>query len=164
MKKIILIGFAACYKTSVGQLLADKLGCNVVDTDDEIERMENKSVQQIFETHGEAYFRERESQLLATLQADNVVVACGGGCVLSPVFAEFIRDSIVIRLTASVETVHARLGTTSRPLFDGLTVEELSNYMQTRAPLYERYCSITIATDNKTPEQVAEQILQCLPQ
>lgn len=158
MKKIVLIGFAASYKTSVGKLLADKLGCNFVDTDEQIENMCGMSVQQIFEMHGEAYFREQETKLLATLNANNTVVACGGGCVLSPVFVEFTRESNVVYLTASAETVRARLGATPRPLFDGLTIAELSDYMQARAPLYERYCNTTISTDNKTSEQVADEI------
>ena len=158
MKKIILIGFAACYKSSVGKLLADKFKCEFVDTDAEIERIENMSVQQIFEAHGEQYFRERESELLSTLKNGNMVVACGGGCVLSPVFAEFARDSIVVCLTASAETIHARLGAIPRPLFDGLTVQELSRYIQTRAPLYSKYSDITLSTDGKTSNQVAEEI------
>ena len=162
MKKIVLTGFAACYKTSVGKILADRLGCDFVDTDVQIENICGATVQQIFETQGEAYFRERESQLLATLSAENTVVACGGGCVLSPVFAEFTRNSIVICLTASVETVRARLGTTPRPLFDRLTVDELSHYMQTRAPLYEKYADITISTDGKTSVQVAEEVYRKL--
>lgn len=162
MKKVILIGFAACYKTSVGSLLASRLGCAFVDTDKEIERLCNKSVQQIFETNGEEYFRERESQLLRMLNSENTVVACGGGSVLSPDFDTFSKDSIVICLTASAQTVYSRLGGVCRPLFDGLTVEQLHNYMQKRAPLYNKYAQSIFSTDNKTPEQVTEQILDCM--
>ena len=162
MKKIILIGFAACYKSSVGKLLADMLNCAFVDTDMEIERISGKSVQQIFDTQGENAFRQMESQLLRTLTKDNTVVACGGGSVLSPYFDEFAKDSIVVCLTASAETVLSRLGNASRPLFDGLTVDELRFYMQQRAPLYSKYGQAVFATDEKTPEQVAEQIYNFL--
>ncbi|MCH5153226.1 MAG: shikimate kinase [Clostridiales bacterium] len=162
MKKIVLIGFAACYKSTVGRLLADRLSCAFVDTDAEIERACNKTVQQIFETHGEAFFREEESKLLRTLTQDNAVVACGGGVVLSQGFSLFAQGSIVICLTASAETVHSRLGGVARPLFDGLTVRQLDSYIQSRAPLYAKYADVTIPTDRKTPEQLAQQIYNWL--
>ena len=162
MKKIVLIGFAACFKTSVGKLLADRLGFAFVDTDSEIERLENMSVQQIFERYGEPYFRKRESELLRTLPMDNTVVACGGGSVLSSDFDECVRNAIVIDLTACAETVHARLGAVPRPLFDGLTVDELRIYMQKRAPLYAKYANAVFPTDGKSAEQVAEQVMDYL--
>ena len=165
MKKILLIGFAACYKSAVGRLVADMLNCTYIDTDLAIERNCNMSVQQIFEQHGEAYFRQKESQLLATLNCDNTVVACGGGSVLAPNFNEFARDSIVICLTASAETIYSRLGgEVVRPLFDGLSLDELRGYIDSRAPLYCKYAHVTFSTDGKTPEQVAQQVcnfLQC---
>ena len=158
MKKVVLIGFAACYKSTVGKLLSDKLGCSFVDTDEEIERAANMSVLQIFEKYGEKYFRERENELLSVLQCDNSIVACGGGSVLASCFDAFVQDSVVICLTASAETIRARLGKTPRPLFDGLTVEELRSYVQKRAQLYAKYAHATFPTDGKTSEQVAEQI------
>lgn len=164
MKKIVLIGFSACYKSTVGQLLADMLNCAFLDTDKEIERSQNLSVQQIFDTHGEQYFRALESLLLNTLNADDTVVACGGGSVLSSGFGEFARDSIVVWLTAQPETVHARLGKQARPLFDGLSKDALCSYMQQRAPLYAKYAHISISTDNKTSQQVAEQVFNWLLQ
>ena len=158
MKKIVLIGFAACYKSTVGKILADRLGCTFVDTDDEIERDCSMSVQQIFESYGEWYFRERESELLQTLNSDNTVVACGGGSVLSRNFDAFAKDSVVIHLTASANTVRARLGAVHRPLFDALSTEELNIYMRKRSTLYAKYAQAVFSTDGKTSEQVAEQI------
>ena len=158
MKKVILIGFAASYKTAVGKILANMLNCAFVDTDAEIERQCNMSVQQIFDTRGEKYFREKESELLRSLKGDGTVISCGGGAVLSPNFATFVQDSAVICLTASAETVHARLDGISRPLFDGLTVQKLSDCMQKRAPLYAQYAQAFFPTDGSSPEQVAEQV------
>ena len=159
--RIVLIGFAACYKTSVGKLLADMLGCEFLDTDAEIERRCNSSVQQIFETQGEEYFRTMENELLTTLKA-NSVVACGGGSVLAPNFEKLACNSVVICLTATAETVCSRLGTVARPLFDGLTVDQLQGYMSRRASLYAKFAHLTFPTDGKTPEQVAEQIYAAL--
>ena len=162
MKKIVLIGFAACYKTSVGRLLSDRLKCDFVDTDQEIERICNRSVQQIFEEKGEQYFRQKESELLRALKANNTVVACGGGAVLSAEFDSFARDSVVICLTAQTETVRARLGSVARPLYDGRNAQELNSLMQQRAPLYAKYANVEFATDGKTSEQVTNQIYEWL--
>ena len=162
MKKIVLIGFAACYKSTVGKLLADRLNFAFVDTDEEIARIENMSIRQIFETQGESYFRQRETDVLCAIQTYNTVVACGGGSVLSSTFSEFIRDSIVICLTATAETVLARLGEVERPLFDGLTVEQLRGIICERAPLYNKYADAVFNTDGKTSQQVFEQIYRYL--
>ena len=162
MKNIVIIGFATCYKTTVGRLLATRIGCDCIDTDSEIERIRNKSVQQIFETNGEGYFRQAENELLQQLVKLNkstcTVVSCGGGTVLSPNFPLLATGNMVVCLTATAETVHSRLDGATRPLFDGLTVDQLQEYLQQRAPLYAKYADITISTDNKTPQQVAEEV------
>ena len=153
-----MIGFAACYKSTVGELLAKMLNYTFVDTDAEIENICNASVQQIFDTQGEAYFRQKESDLLLTLNARDTVVACGGGSVMADSFAEFARDGIVVWLTASAKTVLSRLGGTPRPLFDRLTVGQLDSFMQHRIPLYAKHAHVEFSTDGKTPETIAEQI------
>ena len=164
MKKIILIGFAACYKTTAGKLLADKLNFAFVDTDEQIEKACGMSVQQIFDKHGEPYFRKVENELLLEVNNDienkqtDTVVACGGGSVLSCNFDRLARDGVVIWLTAKAETVHARLGEVARPLFDGLTVRELNSRMQMRAPIYNKLAQMIVETDGKTPAEIAEQI------
>ncbi|MCH5157323.1 MAG: shikimate kinase [Clostridiales bacterium] len=161
-KRIVLIGFATGYKTSVGKLLASRLNCAFVDTDAQIENTLASSVQQIFETYGEEYFRQAESKLLRQLNEDNIVVACGGGSVLADGFDEFARDSIVIWLTVEAATVRSRLGNTQRPLFDKLTVEELEAYINKRAPLYAKYASVKFSTDGKTPQEVTAQVYDWL--
>ena len=162
MKKIILIGFAACYKSHVGKLLADKLNCAFVDTDREIECRCGMTVRQIFETMGEGYFRAMENALLLTLNDNNTVVACGGGSVMSHNFDNFAYGGTVVCLTATAETVHSRLGDGSRPLFDGITVEQLNSFMQQRALLYAKYANATFDTDGKTSQQVADQVYEWL--
>ncbi|MCH5152025.1 MAG: shikimate kinase [Clostridiales bacterium] len=158
MKKIILIGFACCGKSTVGKILANRLNCAFVDTDREIAKRSNLTVEQIFGCYGENYFREKENQLLKTLVDGNTVVACGGGSVLADSFNAFSADGTVVWLTATAQTVRDRLGDVPRPLFDRLTVEQLNEYMLRRNPIYEKYAHIKFATDCKTPEQVAEEI------
>ena len=161
--KIVLIGFAACYKTTVGKLLADNLGCSFVDTDAEIERASGLTIQQIFDIHGEEYFRKLEREQLVNLtNCCNAVISCGGGSVLADNFDEFARDSLVVWLTATAETVRARLGAGTRPLFDKLTTKQLDVYIRNRAPLYKQYVQVEISTDGKTPEQVTQEVLMYL--
>ena len=160
MKKIVLIGFATSGKSTVGKLLAKKIGAEFVDTDVEIQRQCKLTVQQIFDNFGEEYFRQKENQLLLSLAGkQNIVVACGGGSVLADSFSQFAKDSVVIWLTASATTVKSRLGDIPRPLFDGLTEQQLEDFINSRAPLYERYAKVSVRTDGLTPEQIAEKIL-----
>lgn len=159
MKKIVLIGFATSYKSSVGKLLADKLNAKFVDTDVEIERYCKLSIQQIFDSYGEPYFREIENQILSNIvKRQNIVVACGGGSVLAKSFEQLAKNSVVIWLNVTAETVMSRLGGTPRPLFDGLNERELEDIIYKRTQCYQRYAEITIPTDNLTPEQVAEKL------
>ncbi|MCH5159762.1 MAG: shikimate kinase [Clostridiales bacterium] len=156
MKKIVLIGFAASGKSSVGKLIAERLNMAFVDTDVEIERELGMTVQQIFDKYGEEFFRQKENEILAGLVGkQNTVVACGGGSVLAESFAQLELDSLVILLTATAATVKRRLGNTSRPLFDNLSEDELADFIAARAPLYRRHADVTFPTDNLTPEQVA---------
>ena len=160
MKKLVLIGFAASGKSSVGKLIEKKINMQFVDTDVEIERQCGMSVREIFDKLGETYFRQNENELVALLATrQNVVVACGGGSVLAESFAQLSSDSLVVLLTATAATVKSRLGNTSRPLFDGLSEDELANFIASRAQLYNRYSNIAIATDGLTVEQVVEEII-----
>ena len=157
MKKVVLIGFATGFKSSVGQCLADKFNAKFVDTDVEIERSLGLSVQQIFDTHGEKYFRQKENELLLSLASkQDVVVACGGGSVTVEGFPQFAKDSVVVWLKVTASTVKSRLGGTPRPLFDGLDEQQLQHYIDVRSPLYERYADVTISTDDLAPMQIAE--------
>lgn len=163
--RIIIVGFAACYKSTVGKLLADRLKYAFIDTDAEIERASGLTVQRIFEASGERYFRQKESELLLDLaECSDTVISCGGGSVLADSFEAFSRDSAVVWLTATAETVLSRLGTVPRPLFDGLTVEQLDVCVKDRAPLYDKYAQAVFATDGKTSEHVTEEIYNWLKQ
>ena len=163
MNKIILIGFATSYKTTVGRLLADKLQYSFVDTDAEIERRNNLTIQQIFDTYGEKYFRAEESQLLTELaQSSRAVIACGGGTALADNFDQFVANGVVVWLTATAQTVLSRLGDTQRPLFDGRTYEQIDGYISARNPIYSKYANLKISTDGKSSNEIAQQILSMI--
>ena len=159
MEKIVLIGFACCGKSTVGKILADKIAYRFVDTDCEIERRSNLTVAEIFERFGENKFRQMENELLRELVDNNTVVACGGGSVLTDNFDTFVQNSAIVWLTATAQTVRERLtDSIPRPLFDKLSVGQLQEYISLRTPIYAKYARVQIATDGKTPEQVAEEI------
>lgn len=160
MKKIVFIGFAACYKSSVGKIVAESLNSEFCDTDSEIERLSNLTIDQIFEQQGEQTFRQMESGLLDSLKDKrDIVISCGGGSVLSGNFGEFVANSTVVWLTASPSTVLSRLGEVSRPLFDGLTQLQLANYMSERNRIYAKYAHICINTDDLSSPEVAQRVL-----
>ena len=160
MKKIVFIGFAACYKSSVGKLVADTLNLEFCDTDSEIERLSNLTITNIFEQYGEQVFRDKENLLLNTLKdRQNIVISCGGGSVLSSNFGEFVANGTVVWLTASVDTVLSRLGAVSRPLFDGLTRSQLADFIVQRNPLYAQYADLCINTDDLSSAEVAQRVL-----
>lgn len=157
--KIILIGFACCYKSSAGKLLAQKLNCKHVDTDKVVELVTGKTVADIFAASGEAEFRKKERDALMSLtDCDNVVISCGGGSVLCDDFKMLAEGSTVVWLTATADTVASRLGNTPRPLFDGKSVCDIDKLIKARNPYYLKYAEITIATGGLTSEQVAESV------
>lgn len=160
--KIVLIGFAACYKSSVGKLLSTSLSLPFVDTDLQVESFFGKSISQIFSQQGESVFRNAEDTILQSLLGSNVVVSCGGGLPLSDKFGDFCRNAVVVWLTATPQTVHSRLGNPPRPLFDGQSVEFLQQKMTERSPVYSRFATCVFSTDGKTPNEVAEDILNYL--
>lgn len=159
--RVILVGFAASYKTSAGKILAQKLGLEFWDTDLQVEAL-GESIASIFQTRGEQAFRILESNVLESLQNAHGVISCGGGAVLSDAFSRFVAGSVVVWLKSSAQTVYARLQIGTRPLFDGMSVTELQIQMEKRNSFYERYATFSVVTDGKTPEQVAEEMVQKL--
>ena len=160
--KIVIIGFATAYKTTVGQLLAEKLGLDWLDTDVQTEKFTKKSIPQIFAAGGESAFRQIESQVLKGLPQNNIVVSCGGGTVLCNGFADFCKNATVVWLKVSANTVVGRLGNNDRPLFDGLTKEELAAYVSRRSETYQKYATLIVDTDGKTSTEVCAELLKLL--
>ena len=156
--KIILIGFATTYKSTVGKILAQKLNLPLFDVDSQIEHSQGKTIPHIFAEQGEEYFRKCESQMLSVCPS-TAVVSCGGGTPLSQNFSSFCQNSIVIWLTATAKTVISRLGSPARPLFDGLTIEQIAQKIEQRNAVYKQFASVVLSTDGKTSNQVADEIL-----
>lgn len=163
---LVLIGFMGCGKTTVAEHLCKALQMECVEMDEEIAGREGMSIPQIFEQHGEEYFRDLETSLLTELQKKkNLVISCGGGAPLrSENVREMKKNGKVIWLTASPETICERVkGDHSRPLLEGRkSAEAIAKLMESRREKYENAADIRIVTDQKTAEQITEEILEIL--
>ena len=169
--KLTLIGYRGCGKSSVGPLLAESLGMGCVDSDERVEEVAGKSIQQIFSDDGEAEFRRLESQVIAELLLQpKTVLAAGGGAILSEdnrICMQYAGP--VVWLQASVETLASRIGgdkasATMRPSLTGRSIlEEIAEVLETRRELYKKASTMTVDTDNKDPQQIADEIVTRLP-
>jgi len=170
-KVITLIGFRGCGKTSVGRLLADRLGWQFMDTDAEIERKTGKSIAEIFLEQGEDTFRRLEREEMQTqLGKSQLVISAGGGAILDAQTRDHIaKFGVSIWLTAKVETIRERLENdertqSQRPSLTGkATAAEIGEILQQRNPLYSSSADVVVETDSKSPLQVVEEILSQLP-
>ena len=170
-RPIALIGLMGAGKSAVARVLGERLGVSVADLDGMIEAVEGCSVAELFERAGEAWFRRRESELLAEAIRSGVkVVACGGGVVLDPERRRMLRERCrVVWLEASPATAAERLeaagGDTPsvRPLLAGRPARErLETLLRERAPLYAEAAHARVVTDGKSPEQVADAVLTAI--
>jgi shikimate kinase len=167
---IFLIGYRGTGKSAVAQALAERLGCDWVDADDEVERRAGKSVVEIFSQDGEAAFRDLEAQVVADLcLRTQSVVALGGGAVLRDDNRAAIQAAgPVLWLIASVDTIVARLAAdestaSRRPnLTDAGGRAEIDAVLAQRTPIYRGCATLTVDTEGKTPAEVADEIVKQL--
>lgn len=160
---LYLVGFMGTGKTTVSRILAARLGHRWVDSDHEIERLQGRTIPEIFAQDGEAAFRQMERDFIENGHpAERTVVACGGGLVIQPgMLDEVQRRGVVMCLHATVETVLRRTaGNRSRPL---LNVEDPEKRVRelyaARDPIYRRAGSV-ILTDNRPQLEVVQHVLR----
>jgi shikimate kinase len=167
---ITLIGYRGSGKSSIAPRLARRLGWTWIDSDRVIEDRAGCSIRQIFESEGEAGFRQRESQILAeVLQQDRLVLATGGGAILLEENRVRMKAAgPVVWLHTSIEALTKRLsrerpGGENRPSLTGRPVaEEVADVMAIREPLYRECASIIVDSEHEWPEQVARRIARQL--
>jgi shikimate kinase len=153
-ENIFLVGMMGAGKTSIGRLLAKRLGKAFVDSDQEIERVTGVKIPVIFEIEGETGFRVREERMLAALvQGGNIVLATGGGAVLSARNRKLLDENgIVVYLRAAVtdlwnRTRHDR----NRPLLRaGEPLAILERLYAERDPLYREVADIVVDTGEQS--------------
>jgi len=162
---IILTGFMATGKSTVGKELAARLGYEFLDLDSLIEGVAGMPISQIFATQGEERFRAMESRMVEqAARRDACVIATGGGAIMNPGNLEALkRSGMLIALTAKLETILERLGTgEDRPmLWGGDPLERIRFLLAERAPAYAK-ADLTVDTTEQSIEQVVDQILCAL--
>lgn len=156
---IVLIGFMGAGKTTVGSLLADRLGRPFIDTDWEVERLAGMSIAQLFSERGEAAFREIERQVVgAALERDDAVVSLGGGALGDPATRAALEWADVVQLEVSFGEALRRLGDgDDRPLLHSGDVKAL---FDERGALYSSAAQMAVATDERSPDEIAAQIAE----
>ena len=157
----ILIGPPGAGKTTVGALLAQRLGVSFTDTDTEIEAAAGKPVGDIFVEDGEPAFRELERAAVAeALTSSDGVVAVGGGAVLDPNTQRRLAGQAVIYLETGFAAAAKRVGLSqARPLLIGTNPRAtLKALLDQRLPIYASLAQLIIATDDQEPEQIAAEI------
>ena len=161
--RIILTGFMGSGKSTVGPLLAQRLGWKFVDADDVIVAEAGCSIPEIFAREGEAAFRERERDAIARLVAeDNLVLALGGGAIETEATRAALlstEDGLLVHLEVELATTLQRCSGTEdeRPILADRA--NLAARYERRLPLY-RMAHASIRVDPLTPEQVVEAILR----
>jgi shikimate kinase len=161
--RLILVGMMGAGKTTVGRLLADRLGWRSLDSDAQIMEDTGHTVPELFAERGEAAFRAEEERVLAeALSGDQpVVVSAAGGVVLSAANrALLVRSGTVVWLRADPGVLAGRVGDgAGRPLLDDDPASSLAALYEVRRPLYDSVAALTVDVDALTPDEVVDRIL-----
>ncbi len=159
---IFLIGFMGAGKSTISAALGRMLSMEVIEMDELIVKREGMSIPQIFEKHGETYFRELETGLLVELESrSGVIVSCGGGTAMRECNVEKMRKSgSIVLLTATPETILERVKDShDRPLLENnKTVEYISELLGKRQPKYDAAADLKIQTDGKDAQSICYEI------
>ncbi len=155
----VLIGPPGAGKSTVGVLLAGRLGCGFTDTDAEVEAVAGKPVGDIFIEDGEPAFRDVERVVVARALAGPGVIAVGGGAVLDPGTQDRLVGGPVVYLETGFAALAKRVGLDQpRPLLVGNPRAKLKTLLDQRLPIYERLARITVGTDDRDVGEVAAEV------
>lgn len=164
-KHIILIGFMGTGKTTIGFKLANHLERNFIDIDKEIELKEKLSINEIFSSKGENYFRQVETDVLNRVTNCNMpsVISTGGGIILTEENRSAMNNSLVILLTAAPETIYNRIKEdSSRPLLNDKNnlLSQISTILEQRERIYKEISDYIIDTERKDVNETVSLILK----
>jgi shikimate kinase len=161
---VILVGPMGVGKSTVGELLAQRLGTVCRDTDQDIVESAGKPISEIFLDEGEEYFRELERAAVRTALAEHTgVLALGGGAVLAAETRELLAGGPVVFLDMDVAEAVKRVGLDApRPLLMMNPRKQWRELMDARRPLYTEVARAVVGTGGRTPDEVADEILDVL--
>lgn len=163
--RLVLIGPPGAGKSTVGRLVAERLGVAFRDTDADVEAVAGTSVAEVFYDHGEARFRELETAAVAVALAEHDgVLSLGGGAVLAASTRELLVGHRVVLLLVGLSAAAQRTGLSrDRPVLALNPRAQLRSLLEERRPVYEQVTTVRVDTDGRTPEQVADEVLATLP-
>ena len=161
---IVLVGPMGAGKTTVGALVAERLGVTVRDTDQDVEAAEGRPISEIFIDSGEDAFRALERDAVAdALATHDGVLSVGGGAVLDPTTRERLVGHDVVFLRVGLSDAVKRVGLGSaRPLLLGNVRSRIKTLLDERTPVYESVATLVVDTDARPPEAVADEIVAAL--
>ncbi len=164
---IVLIGYRGTGKSTVGKILAARLGRELVSTDAEVTKRAKLTIPEIVRQFGWEHFRDLESEVCRDLAAkDQLIIDTGGGAILRQLNVDSLKKSgTLFWLTAGVETITGRIGgDTQRPSLTGTKsfLEEIQDVLRERTPKYQAAADHVITTEGRSVEQVADRILASL--
>jgi shikimate kinase/3-dehydroquinate synthase len=155
---VVLVGFMGAGKTTVGHIMASRLGLPFVDSDVLIEQREGRAIRDIFVAEGEPWFRQLEHDTVAGLvRGPEAVIALGGGAVEHPRSRAVLRHAPVVYLRVSYDEAMSRVRTDEfRPM---LARPDLAEVYQRRLPAYEEVSVLTVDTDGRPSDAIARDVL-----
>ncbi|WP_346182888.1 shikimate kinase [Streptomyces osmaniensis] len=161
---VVLIGPMGVGKSTVGQLLAERLGVGYRDTDDDIVAEQGRTIAEIFVDEGEPVFRAIEKQAVQrALTEHDGVLALGGGSILDEDTRALLAGQRVVYLSMDVEEAVKRTGlNAARPLLAVNPRKQWRELMEARRHLYEGVATAVVTTDGRTPEEVTQAALDAL--
>ncbi|CAL9628184.1 Shikimate kinase [Streptomyces sp. enrichment culture] len=161
---LVLVGPMGVGKSTVGALLAERLGTGYRDTDEDIVAAEGRAIAEIFVDEGEAAFRAIEKAAVRRALAEHDgVLALGGGAILDEETRALLAGHRVVYLSMDVEEAVKRTGlNAARPLLAVNPRKQWRELMEARRHLYESVAVAAVPTDGRTPEEVAEAALDAL--